>query len=115
MRAGHTASREGEYGKSGASTWRGIFATFIVTALISGCDYYSTGQDNDLPSLGGLGEEEREGKVYDIAEYYYETIYREIRDVNPNHLILWGSVLRAERIESIGRDSIRLCELGKND
>ena len=38
--------------------------------------------------MGGLEEEEREKKVYDVAKRYFETISRTIRELNPFHLVL---------------------------
>ncbi len=68
---------------------------------IPGWDRHSTGADNNFPSLKGLGEGEREERMYDVAKGYYETICRKIREVDPNHLIfgigIMGTELSPER------------------
>lgn len=42
----------------------------------------------DFPQLVGLNETERNGRLYDVASKYYETITRHIKRYDPNHLIL---------------------------
>lgn len=42
----------------------------------------------DFPQLEGLGEKERDEKLFDIATKYYATIAKHIRAYDSNHLIL---------------------------
>lgn len=59
----------------------------------------------NFPAVEGMGREEREERIYDVAKVYYSTVCEAARKMDPNHLIFGdryngntdipGGVLRA--------------------